>query len=110
MLSCELLVLLLFWQGIVASGVMVIAIAWCIEKRGPLFVSAFSPLMLVLVAVAASLTLGEKLYLGRYALFNKSYLICILYSGGSSKNTVKPVPNLYAQLRVNLIKKMLEHY
>lgn len=49
-----------------ASGLVVIVTAWCIKMRGPLFASVFNPLMLVLVAVAASLMLDEKLYLGRY--------------------------------------------
>jgi len=50
----------------VASGLVVIAIAWCVKMRGPLFVSVFNPLMLVLVAVADCLMLGENLYVGRY--------------------------------------------
>lgn len=49
-----------------ASGVVVIITAWCIQMRGPLFASVFNPLMLVIVAVTASLMLDEKLYLGRY--------------------------------------------
>jgi len=50
----------------VASGLVVIAIAWCVKMRGPMFVSVFNPLMLLLVAVADSLMLGENLYVGRY--------------------------------------------
>ena len=57
-----------FMQGIVASGIVVVIIAWCIKKRGPLFVSVFCPLQLVLVDIAAYLMLDEKLYLGRYSL------------------------------------------
>lgn len=38
--------------------------AWCVKKRGPLFVSVFSPLMLLMVAVLSSLLLGERLHLG----------------------------------------------
>ena len=50
-----------------ASGLVVIVIAWCVRMRGPMFVSVFNPLMLVLVAVADSLMFGENLYVGRYA-------------------------------------------
>jgi hypothetical protein len=57
---------LLFVRGIVASGIMVIAIAWYVERRGPLYCSIFNPLMLVLVAIDGSMMLDEKLYLGRY--------------------------------------------
>ncbi|KAI4299037.1 hypothetical protein L6164_032532 [Bauhinia variegata] len=52
------------YSGIVASGIMIIVIAWCVQKRGPLFASVFNPLMLVLVAIAGSLMLNEQLYLG----------------------------------------------
>ncbi|KAK7246805.1 hypothetical protein RIF29_41675 [Crotalaria pallida] len=65
------------YSGIVASGAMVIAIAWCVEKRGPLFVSIFSPLMLVLVVILASLTLAEKLYLG--SVLGSALIVCGLY-------------------------------
>ncbi|XP_074312157.1 WAT1-related protein At1g25270-like [Silene latifolia] len=52
------------FTGIVASGMMVALIAWCIRLRGPLFVSVFNPLMVVIVALAGSLVLNEKLYIG----------------------------------------------
>ncbi|PON42281.1 Plant-drug/metabolite exporter [Parasponia andersonii] len=52
------------FSGIMASGIMLVLIAWCLHMRGPLFVSAFNPLMLVLVALAGSLFLSEKLHLG----------------------------------------------
>lgn len=46
---------------------MVVAVnAWCVESRGPLFVSVFSPLSLVIVALVASFVLDEALHLGRY--------------------------------------------
>lgn len=52
------------YSGIVTSGLMVIIIAWCVKIRGPLYTSTFNPLLLVLVAVAGSVMLDEKLYLG----------------------------------------------
>lgn len=53
-------------QGILASGIMWAFIMSCVRMRGPLFVSVFNPLLLVLVALAGSLLLDEKLHLGRY--------------------------------------------
>ncbi|CAL5434451.1 unnamed protein product [Camellia sinensis] len=50
--------------GIVASGVTCTFMAWVVQMRGPLFVSIFNPLMLVLVAIAGSLLSQEKLHLG----------------------------------------------
>ncbi|XP_022855088.1 WAT1-related protein At1g25270-like isoform X1 [Olea europaea var. sylvestris] len=52
------------YMGIVASGLMWVCLMYCIQMRGPLFVSIFNPLLLVLVALAGSLLLDEKLHLG----------------------------------------------
>ncbi|KAF8651233.1 hypothetical protein HU200_063480 [Digitaria exilis] len=52
------------YAGVMASGVMLVVMSWCVKKRGPLFVSVFNPLMLLVVAVLGSLLLGEKLHLG----------------------------------------------
>ncbi|KAG2703758.1 hypothetical protein I3760_06G151900 [Carya illinoinensis] len=65
------------YSGIVASGVMVTLIAWCVHMRGPLFVSIFSPLMLVSVAIMGSLVLDEKLHLG--SVLGAAMIVCGLY-------------------------------
>lgn len=65
-------------QGIVVSGSVVIVISWCIRMRGPLFVSVFNPLQLLLVAVFAYLFLDEKLYFG--SVFGAVLIVCGLYA------------------------------
>ncbi|PSS02842.1 WAT1-related protein [Actinidia chinensis var. chinensis] len=65
------------YSGIVASGVVYTLITWCIQMRGPLFVSIFNPLMLVLVAIAGSLVLEEKLHMG--SVLGAVVIICGLY-------------------------------
>ncbi|XP_054800137.1 WAT1-related protein At1g25270-like [Prosopis cineraria] len=65
------------YTGIVMSGVMVVVMAWCMHMRGPLYVSAFSPLMLVFVAIASCFMLDEKLYLG--SVIGGVLIICGLY-------------------------------
>ncbi|KZV22738.1 hypothetical protein F511_05370 [Dorcoceras hygrometricum] len=52
------------FAGIMGSGLLFPLVAWCVSLRGPVFVSAFNPMMLVLVAIAGSLFLQEKLHLG----------------------------------------------
>lgn len=52
-------------QGILASGVCFTLFAWCVRLKGPLFVSAFNPLMLVLVAFAGAFLLNEYITIGR---------------------------------------------
>lgn len=48
------------------SGMVIAVNAWCVESRGPLFVSVFSPVALVLVALVGSFILNETLHVGRY--------------------------------------------
>ena len=64
-------------QGLMATGVTFTLFAWCIRMRGPLFVSAFSPLMVLIVALAGPLVLNETIHLGRYLHSEfKHYNIC----------------------------------
>lgn len=56
-------------QGIGASGLMILAMAWVVQTKGPLYASAFNPLLLFIVAIVASMVLDEKLNLGRYILY-----------------------------------------
>uniref|UniRef100_A0A0A0LLC4 WAT1-related protein n=2 Tax=Cucumis sativus TaxID=3659 RepID=A0A0A0LLC4_CUCSA len=92
------------YTGIVASGVMVTLITWCVRIRGPMFVSVFSPLILVLVAIAASLFLQEKLYLG--CVVGGMLMVCGLYMvlWGKSKEIRKitqlaPMESIEEQLQ-----------
>lgn len=63
-LGLNIRLLAVVYSGVLASGVMLVVLAWCVRRRGPLFVSVFNPLMLLVVAVLSSLLLGEELHLG----------------------------------------------
>ncbi|CAI9768901.1 unnamed protein product [Fraxinus pennsylvanica] len=39
---------------------------WCIRKRGPLYVSVFSPLLLIIVAILSWILFEESLYIGTF--------------------------------------------
>ncbi|XP_038875637.1 WAT1-related protein At1g25270-like [Benincasa hispida] len=65
------------FAGIVGTGAVVTVMAWCVRMRGPLYVSIFSPLMLLLVAIAGSLCLDEKLHLG--SVVGAVLIVCGLY-------------------------------
>jgi hypothetical protein len=54
----------LLLQGIVTSSIAYYVQGLVIQKTGPVFASAFSPLMMIIVAVMGSFILAEKLYLG----------------------------------------------
>ncbi|KAI4296298.1 hypothetical protein L6164_036266 [Bauhinia variegata] len=77
------------YSGIVASGICVIVIAWCMQKRGPLFTAVFNPLLLVLVAIASCLLLKEQFYLG--SVLGAVLIVIGLYMvlWGKSKETEK---------------------
>ncbi|VAI68633.1 unnamed protein product [Triticum turgidum subsp. durum] len=50
--------------GVVASGVGYLLLTYCVEKRGPVFTAAFSPLAQMFVAGIDLCVLHEPLYLG----------------------------------------------
>ncbi|KAJ4956632.1 hypothetical protein NE237_013415 [Protea cynaroides] len=66
------------YSGILATGLMFTIIAWGVRARGPLFVSIFNPLMLVLVSIMGCLFLGEKLHVG--SLIGAALIVVGLYA------------------------------
>ncbi|AED91102.1 WAT1-related protein [Arabidopsis thaliana] len=52
------------YSGIVASSISYYVQGIVMKKRGPVFATAFSPLMMVIVAVMGSFVLAEKIFLG----------------------------------------------
>ncbi|KAK6118681.1 hypothetical protein DH2020_047594 [Rehmannia glutinosa] len=91
-LGWDLKLLIVAYMGIMASGIASAFILSCVRARGPLFVSIFNPLLLVLVALAGSLFLNEKLHLG--SVLGAIIIVCGLYSvlWGESKQEKKITP------------------
>ncbi|KAJ1285845.1 hypothetical protein BS78_03G309200 [Paspalum vaginatum] len=52
------------YAGIVTSSIAYYVQGLVIQKTGPVFASAFSPLMMIIVAVMGSFILSEKIFLG----------------------------------------------
>ncbi|CAN1257607.1 WAT1-related protein At2g39510, partial [Linum perenne] len=52
-------------QGVICSGVAYYAQGVVMRSRGPVFVTAFNPLGMVIVTIAGAFFLSEELYLGR---------------------------------------------
>ncbi|XP_042481706.1 WAT1-related protein At5g07050-like [Macadamia integrifolia] len=52
------------YAGIVSSSIAYYVQGLVMQKRGPVFVTAFSPLMMIIVAIMGSFILSEKIYLG----------------------------------------------
>ncbi|KHG12908.1 Auxin-induced 5NG4 [Gossypium arboreum] len=51
-------------MGIVTSSISYYVQGMVIKKRGPVFATAFSPLMMIIVAIMGSFILAEKIFLG----------------------------------------------
>lgn len=63
-LGCDIRLYSVLYIGIVGSGIGFTLMSWCIQVRGPLYVSMFSPLLLVVVAIIGWAILGEKIRVG----------------------------------------------
>ncbi|KAJ0750858.1 putative EamA domain-containing protein [Helianthus annuus] len=53
-----------FYAGVVASGIAFAVQIWCIDRGGPVFVALYQPVQTLVVAIMASVALGEEFYLG----------------------------------------------
>lgn len=61
-------------QGVVASGIAFAVQIWCIDRGGPVFVAVYQPVQTLVVAIMASVALGEEFYLGGY-LYIHTYIL-----------------------------------
>nr|ACU19947.1 unknown [Glycine max] len=52
------------YAGIISSGIAYYVQGIVMQKKGPVFVTAFSPLMMIIVAIMGTFILAEKIYLG----------------------------------------------
>ncbi|XP_051131269.1 WAT1-related protein At2g37460-like [Andrographis paniculata] len=53
------------YSGVFCSGIAYYVQGIVMQERGPVFVAAFSPLCMVIVAVLSSFILAEQMFLGR---------------------------------------------
>lgn len=90
-LGWDIRLLTVVFSGVFASGIMILVMAWVVQKKGPLYASAFNPLMLLIVAFVASMLLDEKLNLG--SILGGVLIVCGLYSvlWGKGRETQKNI-------------------
>jgi len=62
--QCLRFLYIFFYQGIVTSSISYYVQGLVIKKKGPVFATAFSPLMMIIVAIMGSFILAEQIYLG----------------------------------------------
>ncbi|XP_023511715.1 WAT1-related protein At5g07050-like [Cucurbita pepo subsp. pepo] len=66
------------YAGIVTSSISYYVQGLVIIKRGPVFATAFSPLMMIIVAIMGSFILAEKIFLG--GIIGSIFIVFGLYS------------------------------
>ncbi|KAL3538320.1 hypothetical protein ACH5RR_001686 [Cinchona calisaya] len=77
------------YAGTVCTALAFCLMSWCIERKGPLYVSVFSPMLLVIVAILSWAILQEKLYTG--TVVGSALIVLGLYGVLWGKNEeVKP--------------------
>ncbi|KAL1350744.1 hypothetical protein HN51_014759 [Arachis hypogaea] len=78
------------YAGVVCTGLAYCLMSWTIERKGPLYVSVFSPLQLVLTAVASWALLREKLYIGTVigSVLIVGGLYCVLWGKNKEMNEI----------------------
>ncbi|GAU11423.1 hypothetical protein TSUD_344140 [Trifolium subterraneum] len=52
------------YSGVICTGLTYCIFSWTIEKKGPLYVSVFTPMQLILTAIISWAFIREKLFLG----------------------------------------------
>ncbi|GJN05482.1 hypothetical protein PR202_ga23110 [Eleusine coracana subsp. coracana] len=87
--------------GIVGSGIAFALMSWCIQVRGPLYVSMFSPLLLVVVAIVGWAILGEKIHVG--SAIGSALIVAGLYMvlWGKGRETDEPAFDKDEEAAVN---------
>ncbi|KAJ9166644.1 hypothetical protein P3X46_021362 [Hevea brasiliensis] len=85
------------YTGIIASGITYYVQGLVMKTRGPVFVTAFNPLCMIIVAALGSIILAEKLYLG--SIIGGIIIAIGLYSvvWGKSKDYSSQVPTSMTQ-------------
>ncbi|KAM5555850.1 WAT1-related protein [Rosa sericea] len=63
-LKGKLEILSVTYAGAVGSGLTYVGMSWCVKQKGPLFTSAFTPLIQIFVVMFDFSTLHEQTYVG----------------------------------------------
>ncbi|KAF8676712.1 hypothetical protein HU200_046827 [Digitaria exilis] len=63
-LTTKLQIFTVLFVGIMGSGIGFLAMSWCIEQRGPVFTTAFTPLIQFIAAAINIVALHEQLHVG----------------------------------------------
>nr|GMD57427.1 WAT1-related protein At2g39510-like [Ipomoea batatas] len=89
-LHWDITLLTYVYHGLVRSGAVYYISGVIMKEKGPVFVTAFNPLCMVIVAIIGSFVLSEKLYLGRVLGAVVIFVGLYLVIWGKSKDQTLP--------------------
>ncbi|XP_031117624.1 WAT1-related protein At2g39510-like isoform X1 [Ipomoea triloba] len=89
-LHWDITLLTYVYHGLVRSGAVYYISGVIMKEKGPVFVTAFNPLCMVIVAIIGSFVLSEKLYLGRVLGAVVIFIGLYLVIWGKSKDQTLP--------------------
>ncbi|KAL3515905.1 hypothetical protein ACH5RR_022807 [Cinchona calisaya] len=92
------------YAGTVCTALAFGLMSWCIERKGPLYVSVFGPLLLVIVAILSWAILQEKLYVG--TVVGSALIVMGLYGVLWGKNEEMKTTNKAPDLEVDFGKQI----
>ncbi|MQL89826.1 hypothetical protein Taro_022388 [Colocasia esculenta] len=105
-LGLDVGLLAVVYCGIVVTGVSFYLQAWCIEKKGPVFLALFSPLALVITIFFSFFVLGELVNLG--SVLGGLLMVGGLYSVLWGKRREQELKSTDVKLPVQTVKECPE--
>ncbi|GLT89625.1 hypothetical protein SLE2022_076020 [Rubroshorea leprosula] len=99
------------YSGIVCSGLTYYIQGIVMKERGPVFVTAFSPLCMVIVAVLSSFILAEQMFLGRVigAITIIVGLYLVLWGKGKDYKTSSPSMEVQIEPSKQKMEESFDH-
>ncbi|KAG2715905.1 hypothetical protein I3760_03G100500 [Carya illinoinensis] len=85
----------IYWQGVVIFGITVYVQTLVVRKKGPVFMTAFRPLAIVIVAIMGLFILGDVLYMG--SIIGATLIVIGLYATLWGKEKEKAEIKLFQQ-------------
>lgn len=105
-LGWDIKLLAAVYSGVVSSGIAYYLQGVCMRSKGPVFASAFSPLMMIIVAIMGSIILSENFFLG--SVYGGVLIVIGLYAvlWGKAKDSKIPTDKNLSELLPEIHNKM----
>ncbi|XP_024986397.1 WAT1-related protein At2g37460-like [Cynara cardunculus var. scolymus] len=105
-ISWDLSLVTILYSGIICSGLTYYIQGLIMKVRGPVFVTAFSPMCMIIVAVLGSIILAEQMYLAR--VIGAIVIVTGLYLVVWGKNKDDKIPSEQMVAEKQIMEKELE--